>query len=498
VVATAVGGVPAVREQSRPAVAWPLVLTVVGGLLAVLLALAGRYGPHRDELYFAAAGGHPAWGYPDQPAFTPLVAHLMASLAPGSVWWLHVPAALAMAAVVVLAALTARELGGGSGAQTLTAVAVATGAVTMALGHFVTTATFDALFGTAVCYLALRALVRDEPRLWLVVGLVGGVGLENKHLVAFLLGSLVVGVALVPAVRHHLRSPWAWGGAALAVALWVPNLLWQARHGWPQLTLAADIRAEYATLGERIDFVVLALVLLSPVTTAIWVYGVVRLLRAPELVRAKPFAWAFLLLVAVYFVTGGKAYYLAGSLPLLVAVGAVSLAQRRSPRWLFAFGAVAALSAVVVWPAFVPVLPARTFGATFYSALGDDQDETVGWPREVALVDRVAVESHASLVVTLNYGEAGALDFYGSPVPVYSGHNGFGDWGPPPATTTPGPVVLVGYATAPSWAQGCREAGRVDNGEGVDDEEQGHVVLVCTGPRGSWASVWDEVRHLSA
>jgi hypothetical protein len=497
VVATAVGGAPSVRAASRPAVAWPAVLTVVGGLLLLLLGLAARYGPHRDELYFVAAGRHLAWGYPDQPAFTPLVAHVMATLAPGSVWWLHVPAALAMAGVVVLAALTARELGGGTGAQALTAVAVATGAVTVALGHFVTTATFDALFGTAISYVAARALVRDRPRLWLVVGAIGGVGLENKHLVAFLLGALVVGIALVPAVRHHLRSPWAWGGAALAAALWAPNLVWQARHGWPQLTLASDIRGEYLTIGERVDFVVLALVLLSPVTTAIWVYGLVRLLRAPDLERARPFAWAFLVLVVAYFVTGGKAYYLAGSLPVLVAAGAVSLAERRSPRWVFAAGAVAALAAVVVWPAFLPVLPERTFGATFYSGLGEDQAETIGWPAEVALVDRVASESRATLVVTQNYGEAGALDFYGSPVRVYSGHNGFGDWGPPPATTT-GPVVLVGYASAPDWAQGCREAARVDNGVGVDDEEQGHAVLVCSGPRGSWASVWDEVRHLSA
>lgn len=496
-VATAVGGTPAVREDARPTVAWPSVLTVVGGLLLLLLALAGRYGPHRDELYFVAAGDHLAWGYPDQPAFTPLVAHVAATLAPGAVWALHVPAALAMAGVVLLAALTARELGGGAGAQTLTAVAVATGAVTVALGHFVTTATFDALLGAAVCYVAARALVRDAPRLWLLVGAIGGVGLENKHLVAFLLGALVVGVALVPAVRHHLRSPWAWGGAALAVALWVPNLVWQARHGWPQLTLASDIRAEYLTLGERIDFVVLALVLLSPVTAVIWVYGLVRLFRAPELERARPFAWAFLLLVVAYFVTGGKAYYLAGSLPLLVAAGSVSLARRHSPRWLFALGTLAALAAVVVWPAFLPLLPERTFGATFYSALGDDQAETIGWPREVALVNRVATQSHAALVVAQNYGEAGALDFYGSRVPVYSGHNGFGDWGPPPAATT-GPVVLVGYDTAPAWAQGCREAARVDNGVDVDDEEQGHVVLVCAGPRGTWASVWDEVRHLSA
>lgn len=485
------------RRGELPAVGWPWVLAAAGVLLAVLVAVSGRYGPHRDELYFVAAGRHLAWGYPDQPPLTPLIARATDVLAPGSLVALHLPSALAAAAVVVLAALTARELGGRTGAQLLTAVATGTGVVVVTLGHILSTTTIDTLFWVAIVYVVLRTLSRDAPRGWLLVGLLGGVGLLDKHLVAFLLAAVVVGVALTPQARHHLRSPWAWAGVGLAVLLWLPNLLWQAAHGWPQLELAADIRDEYSGAGPRLEFVGLLLVQYSPVAAVLWVYGLVRLLRVPALVRARPLAWAFLVLVVVFLVTGGKAYYVAGAVPVLLAAGACGLEERRSRRGLVVAGAVLALSAFAAWPAALPLLPERTFGASVYPKLNDDQSEMIGWPALVDAVDRAVADSGAALVVTANYGEAGALEWYGSDVPVLSGHNGYAAWGPPGPDLV-GPVVLVGYDDAPGWAVGCRDAGRVDNGVDVDNEEQGGLVQVCDGPRGSWADVWDEVGHLDA
>ena len=317
-------------------------LSAAGVLLAVLVASSGRYGPHRDELYFVAAGRHLAWGYPDQPPLTPLVARVTDLLAPGSLVALHVPSALAAAAVVVLAALTARELGGRTGAQVLTAVATGTGVVVVTLGHILSTTTVDTLFWVAIVYVVLRTLSRDAPRGWLLVGLLGGVGLLDKHLVAFLLAAVVVGVALTPQIRHHLRSPWAWAGVGVAVLLWLPNLVWQATHGWPQLELAADIRDEYSGAGPRLEFVGLLLVQFSPVAAALWIYGLVRLLRVPTLVRAKALAWAFLVLVVVFLVTGGKAYYVVGAVPVLLAAGACGLEERWSRRGLAVAGAVLA------------------------------------------------------------------------------------------------------------------------------------------------------------
>lgn len=465
-------------------------------LLAVLVAFSARYGPHRDELYFLAAGRHLAWGYPDQPVLTPLIAHLADVVAPGSLVALHLPSAVAMAVVVVLSALMARELGGRTGAQVLTMVATGTGVVTVFAGHLLSTTSIDTLFWVAISYAVLWTLQRDRPRGWLVVGALAGLALEDKNLVAFLLGAIVVGIALTPSVRHHLRSPWAWGGVAVALALWVPNLVWQALNGWPQLTLAADIHDEYGALGERLTFVALLLVQFSPATAAVWVYGLVRLFRRPSLVRARALAWAFVVLVAVFLLTGGKAYYVVGAVPVLIAAGACGLAERASRRWLVAAGAVLALSGMVVWPSALPILSERAFGQSLYVDINQDQAEMIGWPALVATVRSAVSSSGATLAVTRNYGEAGALEWYGLDVPVYSGHNGYAAWGPPPGSG--GPFVLVGYDSAPSWAVGCRVVARVDNGVDLDNEEQGGAVQVCDAPAGTWQSVWSEVTHLSA
>ncbi|CAM5784122.1 glycosyltransferase family 39 protein [Cellulomonas persica] len=478
-------------------IAWRPVLAVVGGLVVVLLAFAGRYGAHRDELYFVAAGHRLAWGYPDQPALTPLLARLADEVAPGSVWGLHVIPALVVGALVLVAALTARELGGGRAEQVVTAVLVATGIVTLVLGHMLSTTTTDTLFWVLVVWLTLRTLRRDDPRGWLVVAVVAGIGLENKHLVAFLLVALAAGVLATRETRHHARSPWAWAGAGIALALWLPNLVWQAQHRWPQLELAADIRDEYLTLGGRLEFVGLSLVLLNPVVTVVWVVGLVRLLRDRTRRWAQPVGWAYIGLVVVLLVTGGKAYYLAGLYPALVAAGVCALAATRPARRMARLVAVAVAASLVALPGALPVLPAGTFADSPWAAVGEDQVEMIGWDVFTARVAQVVDEHDAGLVLTGSYGDAGALEHarvLPPDVRVASGHNGFGDWGPPPDDERA--VVVTGFRQAPTWMRGCVRLDPVDTG--ADNEASQSPLFVCDGPTSTWADVWPQVVHLSA
>ncbi len=488
-------------SRDRPAFATRDVALVVAVLAVVLLVLSPRYGPHRDELYFVAAGHHLAWGYPDQPALTPLLARIADTLAPGSLLVLRLPSLLAMCALVWLSASFARLLGGARPAQLLTAVTVAGSAFTVGVGHRLSTATFDTLAWTAVLLVVATGLVEERPRLWLLAGLVAGIGLNNKHAVVFVLLGVLVGVAVVRETRGVLRTPYPWLGGLLALLLWLPNLAWQAGHGWPVLALSGDIADEYGGAGGRIALLAQALVMFSPLVGVLWCYGLGRLLRRPDWVRARPVGVAFVTVLVVFLVAGGKGYYLAGAIPPLVAAGCTCLAQRWQPRRLVAAGAVLALSGVVAWPALVPVLPERTYAGSFYPLVDQDQLETIGWPELVGDVRSTlralpAPQRGSAVVMTQNNGEAGALEWYGVGRPVFSGHNGFADWGPPPEDA--GPVVLVGWRDPQAEFLGCRQGPVVHNDAGADNEEDGGRIWTCEGPRGGWARQWPAFAHLDA
>lgn len=466
---------------------------------AVLLLMAGRYGPHRDELYFVAAGRRLAWGYPDQPSLTPLVARLAAVVAPHDLVVLRLPSLLAVGAMVAMSASFARLLGGARAAQVLTATTVAASAFTAAIGHRLSTATFDTVAWTAILLVVAHALAEDRPRLWLLAGALAGLGLNNKHAVVILLLGVLVGVAVVARTRWQLRTPYPWLGGLVALVMWLPNLVWQAQHGWPVLTLSGDIADEYGGVGGRVALVGQALVMFSPLVAMVWVLGIVVLLRRPEWVRVRPVAVAFLVVSAVFLVTGGKGYYVAGAIPPLIAAGCTVLAEHWHGRRLVATGVVLALSGLVAWPALVPVLPVRTYTASFYPLIDGDQPETIGWPELVgtvrtALASLPAGQRGRAVVLAGNYGEAGALEWYDVGRPVFSGHNGWADWGPPTAGSRP--VVVVGWSRPQEELTGCRRLAVVGNREGADNEERGKGVWVCDGPRGSWAAQWPRLTHL--
>ncbi len=473
--------------------------SLAGTFGTVLIVVSGRYGYHRDELYFLRAGRDLAWGYPDQPPFTPLIARVMDTLAPGSLVALRLPAALAAGAIVVLTALLARELRGDRASQLLAAGCTAVGSIFVITGHWQSTTIYDLLAWTALTLLLTRALQGGDPWLWLAIGAVAGVGLLNKQLVAFLLFGVAVGVLAV-GPRDVLRSRWLWAGAAVALVLWTPHLLWQAGAGWPALEVASSVAGGNSVSSEPPAlFLPFQLLLVSPVLVPIWVAGLHRLWHEP---RLRCLAVSYPVLALVFLVTGGKPYYLAGLYPLLLAAGAAPTVRwlQRSRRRTPVLVAGLALSAAVSATIGLPVVPVDRLGGSPVLALNEDVGETVGWPALVRTVDRVYDEIGGDAVVlTFNYGEAGAIDRFGPAVGLpaaFSGHNGYADWGPPPEQDLP--VVAVGLRREQldRWFGRCELAARIDNGVGVDNEEQGAPVHVCRERRAEWADLWPQIRRL--
>lgn len=490
-----------------PPVAWPWVSAVALTVVAALLALAGRYDYHRDELYFRLLGAHPAWGYVDQPPLTPLLVRAAVELLGDTLWAVRVPAALCTGALAVILALIAREVGGGRGAQVLAASASAS-VFPLISGHVLVTTSLDLPLWTLVCLCVLRAALRGRPGYWVVAGAVAGVALYNKLLVVLLLAGLLGGLAAV-GPREVLRGRHLWLGAGTAALVGLPNLAYQVAAGLPQWEMAGAI-AENKGPESRVLFVPLQVLLVGPVLTVVWVAGFLALLRRTELRPVRFLAVAYPLMGVVVLLSGGQPYYPSPLLLTFTAVGAVvvagsGLARRPAGRILLGAGLAVniAFSALVA----LPLVPEGSLGGTPLPALNQVTRDQVGWQRYVAQVARVVdslpdEESDRTVLLVGNYGEAGALDRYGTRYglpPVYSGHNALHTLGPPPARARTVVVLFQGDDTDAFLSTvfaTCTVLGALDNGVGVDNEEQGTPIRVCREPRAPWRVLWPRLRHL--
>ncbi len=478
---------------------------LVAGLMgAVLLAFSGAYGFHGDEMYYVVAGQHPDFGYVDQGPVTPLLSAASVALLGVSPTAVRLLPTLEMALVVVLVALIARDLGGSHRAQVLAAITAAL-SVYMASAHLDTTTNPDLLAWALILWLVVKLLAGADRRLWLVVGLVAGIGLENKDTLLFLGAGLGAGAVL--ARRWDIvRSPHAWAAVAIALLIWAPNLAWQAAHGWPQLAMARAI-AGYA--GDNRAALVPSLwlfpgPLLFPVSAA----GLAWVLFAKTAAAWRPIGIAALVALALVVVTGGKAYYAIGSVCVFMAAGAILLdhwlARGHTRLKLTGFAAAATLSGALVALLALPILPVAAYARTSLPTTVPDTANQVGWPQFVATVEAVVDalppgERARAVILTNDYSEASPLILMGSGLPpVYSGHNSYWYWGPPPDDRTL--VVHVGdwrpadYAT---YFTGCRDVAHIDNGFGIDNAEQGTAVTVCAGLRAPWSAMWPALRTIS-
>lgn len=480
------------------------VMVIATGVVLGLLALAQWHGFHRDELYFVVAGRHPAFGYPDQPPLTPLLATAATALFGVEPFASRILPALAAGATIVLTAGMTREMHGGSRAQVLAALTMGVSGL-LAAGHLGSTATYEIVLWSVVLWLVIRLLDGADARLWLLVGAVGGLALQNKQ-TALLLGAGLVGGLLLARRWDVLRSPMLWFGGLIAALIWAPNLVWQVANGLPQLEMAGNIAGEAAE--NRANLVPELVLLAGPLLFPISVAGAWRLLRSPEATPWRALGLGFLVVLALVVVSGGKSYYAAGMLGPLMAAGSITTSawlERGRARVRGAVLAVAAVcSGVLIAVLTLPVVPPPLLAASPLPGIYPETAEQIGWPELVAVVEDAAEtlapeEFERAVVFTTNYGEAGAIELLGEDVPsVYSGHNGFGHWGPPPEDAPH--TIFVGHWDGPAISRlfgSCALHGRVDNGIDLDNEEQGAGVWVCRDRARTWEELWPLLRHLS-
>jgi 4-amino-4-deoxy-L-arabinose transferase-like glycosyltransferase len=465
-----------------------------GAAAALLLGLSARYGFHRDELYFLAAGRNLDWGFVDQPPLTPLVARISELIGGTTPMAIRVVPALAVASIAVMAAAMARRFGGGRLAQAYAATAAGFAGVVLGEGHLLSTAIFDFALWTASLLVVIQLLDGASPKLWMVVGLLVGIGLENKDTMGFLAAALLVAL-LVTRQRRILRGWWPWVGALVAAITALPNLIWQYAHGFPQLDMARAIgaRSDGPLAFALFQPLLLSVILSIPAAVGLW-----RLARSGEMRQWRPIAVAYALLFALFLLTGAKSYYIAPLYPALLAAGSLWV-ERLSDAWRRVIVGLTGTGIAIGILIALPVMPIRL--ASTFDATGEVV-ETVGWPELIeqvtAVYDMVPVESRDRVAIfTSSYGEAGAIDILGlvSGLPrATSGHNNYWLWGPPP---NHGPVIGVGRVDGamtlicPHFDQ----VGTITSPYGVENEEAGLPIYLCLAPDKQLSDVWDQVRH---
>jgi Dolichyl-phosphate-mannose-protein mannosyltransferase len=418
----------------------------------------GRYGYFRDEFDYVICGRHPAWGYVDQPPLLPILSRIFLAIFGESLRSVRLLPALTASAVIVITAAITRELGGKRFALILSAITILIAPIYLSGGSLLTSnCDLEVLLWTAALYCAILAVRRNQPRYWLWVGVIAGIGLQEKYSILILGFAMVIGL-LLTSQRVVFLNKWIWLGGAAALLIFLPNLVWNAVNHWPFLELMRNIKAA----GRDVvlspwQYFSQQCLLLNHLSTPVWVTGVVAFLVAVRFRALRFLGWTYLISFAVFVVLKGKNYYLAPIYPAYLAAGSVMIdlaidASRQ--RWLKPLLAILLLAGgAALAPLAVPILPIdhfisymerlpiklpRSEHSHIRVILPQHYADQFGWNE---IVDEVVVawnqipadERKDCGIMAQNYGQAGAIDFlgpkYGLP-PALSGHQSWWVWGP--------------------------------------------------------------------
>jgi 4-amino-4-deoxy-L-arabinose transferase-like glycosyltransferase len=272
--------VAAVRRWWQRPVSPLLIIAALS--LSIHLATNGLYGFHTDEFYYIESGRHPALGYVDYPPVTPMLAWLNTSIFGVHPWTLRIFPAIAVALVVFLTGLCAREIGGVRWASILAATVALLSPLLLATWLFQTVA-FDQLTWMIALYLLLRLLRTGEPRLFLLLGLDLGVGFETKLSIVGLYAAIAAAVLVSRDLRPCLRTPYPWIGLAIVVAAAAPNIAWQVANEFPTLAYIHNHGADIAAGGGIVSFIGLFLLSMGPLLSPLWIGGMMVLWRDARL-----------------------------------------------------------------------------------------------------------------------------------------------------------------------------------------------------------------------
>lgn len=504
---------------------WPWLIAALALGLELGAAVLGPYGWFIDELYYRACAQRLAWGYVDHPPLSIAVLALSRALFGDSLFAMRSWPALALAGTALTSSALARRWGGAGFARALAAASVLSSPVALILGSFFSMNAFELLLWP-LCALVFVELLERGGRLWLGFGALLGLAILNKHTSATFAAVLFSGVLLTPA-REQFRSRWPWLGAAVAVLVVSPNLIWQLQHGWPALEFYEQ--AQRLKNIETPALVVLAnqALVAGPTALPLALLGVVALFRDRSRKASLALGAGFSVLLAALMLSHSSRFErLIGYYPILFAAGATALerAADRGRAWLRGAAlCLVPLGAIALSPISLPLYPRSLTGAyarklgivpqiekSHSGALPQWFADRLAWPEFVDEVARVyralpADDRARALLLAPSYGEAGALERWGPALglpAVISGHNTYYLWSQEllavHSPSEPSSSVVISIGIAPErlepWFERVEQVGAFACADCVDWRRR-RPILVARAPRVPLLQIWPKLKH---
>ena len=480
----------------------------------------GRYGYFRDELYYLACARHLDFGYVDQPPLSILLLRLSQLFVGDSLFAIRLLPALAGAAIVALTGIIARELGGCGWAIALACAATLSALFYLAVGNFFSMNAFEPLFWMGYICLLVRIINGGSPALWLWFGVLLGLGLENKHSTVFFAAGIFVALLLTPE-RRHFAQKWIWLGGLLAFAAALPNIVWEAQYHWPTYELLSNIAHSNKNVAlSPVEFIVQQVNFVNPATLPLWLAGLVWLFGSREGRRYRAIGIIYLVTLAEFIILHGKSYYLAPAYPMLFAAGGVAIERVCAVRLRWAkptLLAIVLLAGALFAPVIVPVLspdklvtymraihfePPRT-ETSHTATLPQIFADQFGWEE---MVGSVAYAYHhlppedekRAAIFCQNYGEAGAIDFFGPKLGLpsaISGHQNYFLWGPRNWTGEVALVLNTDDRNERELFGSVEDLGQVASSPWAMPFEQRMHIFLCRDLKISVRELWPRVKN---
>lgn len=487
-------------------------------LLHLITNLTGAYGFFRDELYYIACSDHLAWGYVDQPPFSLFLLKFSRIIFGDSLTAIRMVPVLMHTGIVIITGLMVKEMGGKVFAIFIASLAIALSPIHLGGSLIYSMNSIDSFIWALSVLMILKIINTRKQSYWIWLGILLGIGLLNKISVLFLGSGIFAGILLTN--RQWFTTRWPYLTGAIAFILFMPYIIWNITNDYAHLEFIHNASSsKYAGLNA-ISFIKSQLTFLNPISTPLWIGGLLALFFYTPLKDYRIVGWIYVTAFAILIINGtSKGEYLAPAYASLFAAAGVFFEQLTSlkTKWVrYVYPVLIVISASLLMPLVLPLLSVEKF-ISYSKMLGIEPSsnegkklsdlpqfyaDMFGWKekaKDVAKVYNTLTNDDKAkcAVISSNYGRCGAIDFFGEQygLPKSIGtHNNYWIWGPRDYT---GEVMIIMGGTLEDHVNDFESVvlAEVSSCDHCMPYENDVNIFICRGLKHKVADVWPHEKH---